>query len=119
MRILVIDDEKEICEMISKALERNGYEVVTAHSIRSAAQMIRSETWDLVITDVMLPYVGGFELVDAIKSTSAIPVIMMTGMSDEVLSATVHKADMVIHKPFSVYDLMNAVKMLTEREKTF
>lgn len=113
MKILVIDDEKEICEMVTKALNRNGYDVVTAYSIHSAAKLIRSNTWDLIITDVMLPYVGGFELVDDIKSNSSTPVIMMTGMSEEVLKTTVNKADVIIHKPFSGSELVKAVKGLT------
>ncbi len=118
MRILVIDDEQEICEMVTKALTRNGYEVITAYNIQDAYRLIRDEAWDLVITDVMIPYVGGFELAEAIKtSSSSTPVIMMTGMSEEVLKATVNKADLVISKPFDSADLVKAVKELTEEKQ--
>ena len=112
MKILVIDDEKEICEMITKALTRNGYEVTTANSIHTAGKLITSAQWDLIITDVMIPYVGGFELVDDIKANSSTPVIVMSGMSEDVLAATVNKADLLIHKPFSGNELVQAVKDL-------
>ena len=113
MKILVIDDEKEICEMVTKTLNRRGYEVTTANSLHVAAKLINAATWDLIITDAMIPYVGGIELVDDIKSTSSTPVIMMTGMSEDILNSTVNKADVIIHKPFSGYQLLNAVKDLT------
>ena len=114
MKILVIDDENEICEMVTKALMRNGYDVSTANTLHTASKLITSDKWDLIITDAMIPYVGGFELVDDIKATTSTPVIMITGMSEDVLKATVNKADLVIHKPFSGYDLVNAVKELTD-----
>ena len=113
MRVLVIDDEKEILMMVSKALGRNGYEVITASNIPEAAKLIRNNIWDLIITDVMIPYVGGFELVDDIKAISTTPVIMMTGMSEDVLNTTVTKADKVLHKPFNSNDLIKAAKELT------
>ena len=118
MKILVIDDEAPILEMVSKALHRNGYDVVAVSNIPDAAKQIRNNTWDLVITDVMIPFKGGFELVEAIKSNSNTPVIIMTGMSEDVLSATVTKADAIFHKPFSSTDLLDTVKRLIKMEKS-
>jgi DNA-binding response OmpR family regulator len=113
MKILVVDDENEILIMVSKLLKRNGYEVVAVGSIGEAAKLIRNNQWDLIISDVMIPYAGGFELVDAVKSESTTPVIIMTGMSEEVLQTTVTRADVIIHKPFKSKDLLNHVKELT------
>jgi DNA-binding response OmpR family regulator len=113
MKILVVDDEKEIRVMVSKLLKRNGYEVVDVGSIDEAAKLIRNNAWDVIISDVMIPYSGGFELVDAVKSESATPVIIMTGMSEEVLRSTVTKADIILHKPFKSTELLNAVRTLT------
>ena len=113
MKILVIEDEKQIRDMVALALERDGFEVTTAETMDEAAKSIRYNQWDLVISDVMLPYKGGFELVDDIKSTSpATPVILITGMSRDVLEATVTKADLVIHKPFSGKEIATQVKKL-------
>ena len=95
MKILVIDDEKDILEMVSKALERSGYEVTTVWNIPDAAKQIRYNKWDLIVSDVMIPYEGGFELVDSVKATSDTPVILITGMSEDVLNATVNKADVI------------------------
>lgn len=113
MKILVIDDENEICEMVTKALIRNGYDVKSANNLHTASKLITSDKWDLIITDAMIPYVGGFELIDDIKATTTTPVIMITGMSEDILKATVNKADLIIHKPFNGSDLLNAVKELT------
>ena len=113
MKVLVIDDENDILEMVSKALTRNGYEVTTVSNLADASKQILYNKWDLIISDVMIPYEGGFELVDSIKATSDTPVIMITGMSEDVLNATINKADVIIHKPFSSHDLVNKVKELT------
>ena len=113
MKILVIDDEKEILLLVSKVLERNDYEVTTAESILAASKLIHNNTWDLIISDVMLPYLGGFELVEDIKATYSTPVILITGMSEDVFKATINKADKILYKPFSSDELINAVKQLT------
>ena len=118
MKVLVIDDEIPILEMISKILTRNGYEVVAVSNLTDASKELQKNGWDLIITDVMIPYKGGFELVDDIKSRSQIPVIIITGMSDDVLKATVHKADMLFQKPFNGIDLLEGVKKLTQ-ERAF
>ncbi len=115
MKVLVIDDENDILEMVSKALTRNGYEVTAVSNIADASKQIRYNKWDLIISDVMIPYEGGFELVDSIKATSNTPVIMITGMSEDVLNATINKADFIMHKPFSSNDLVKKVKELTSQ----
>ena len=116
MKVLVIDDETDILKMVSKALERNGYEATAVSNIPDAAKQIRYNKWDLIITDVMIPYEGGFELVEGIKAVSNTPVIMITGMSEDVLKATINKADVIIHKPFTGAELIKKVKELTKRD---
>ena len=115
MKILVIDDEKDILEMVSKALKRNGYEVTTAWNIADAAKQIRYNKWDLIVSDVMIPYEGGFELVDSVKAISDTPVILITGMSEDVLNATVNKADVILHKPFTAKVLVDEVNRLVKK----
>ncbi len=117
MKILVIDDEKDILDMVSKAMKRNGYEVTAVSNIPDAAKQIRYNKWDLIVSDVMIPYEGGFELVDSIKATSDTPVILITGMSEDVLNATINKADVILHKPFTAVDLLKHVKALTTKDK--
>jgi DNA-binding response OmpR family regulator len=115
MKILVIDDEKDILEMVSKALKRDGYEVTTVWNIPDAAKQIRYNKWDLIVSDVMIPYEGGFELVDSVKATSDTPVILITGMSEDVLNATVNKADVILHKPFTAKRLVEEVNKLVKK----
>ena len=118
MRILVIDDQTEICDIISLILVRNGYEVAKAGSIADASNLIRNNKWDLVITDVMIPHTGGFELVEAIKSMYDIPVIIMSGMNRDVLYTTNTKADSFLAKPFNHNDLLGNIERLVKKPIT-
>ena len=97
MKVLVIDDELQILEMISKILTRNGYDVTAVSNLTDASRELQKKGWDIIITDVMIPYKGGFE---------------------DVLKATVHKADMLFQKPFNGVDLLEGVKKLTQ-ERAF
>lgn len=111
--ILVIDDEKVICDSVSKILTEAGYEATTATSLLEAVEKLKSKKFDLIISDVMIPHIGGLELVDKIKTDpqySGIPVILMTGMDRDILSATVISADVVITKPFESKELLAHVK---------
>lgn len=112
-KILVIDDDQTLCEMVSKALINAGHEVVTADNMRDAIEKIDKENLKLIISDVMLPHLGGFELVDQIKSDpslSKIPVLIMTGMDRDILQMTNSSADAIITKPFSTQQLIDEVE---------
>ena len=111
--ILVIDDEKVICDSVSKALIGAGYDATTATNLLEAVEKIQSTKFDLIISDVMIPHIGGLELVDKMKADpkySAIPIILMTGMDRDILGATVISADAVITKPFTSQQLLEQVK---------
>jgi CheY-like chemotaxis protein len=111
--ILVIDDEKVIRDSVSKTLKDAGYEATTAGTLLEAVEKIQNNKYDLIICDVMIPHIGGLELVDKIKSDqrySSTPIIIMTGMDRDILSATVVSADAVITKPFESKELLNQVK---------
>ena len=111
--ILVIDDEKVIRDSVSKTLTDAGYESSTAGTLLEAVEKIQNNKYDLIICDVMIPHIGGLELVDKIKSDqrySSTPIIIMTGMDRDILSATVVSADAVITKPFESKELLNQVK---------
>jgi DNA-binding response OmpR family regulator len=110
MNVLVIDDEKEIREIVSKTLTNAGYDVTATDNVVDAVKLINSKSWDLVISDIMIPHLGGFEIVDHIKDSSNTPVIVMTGMDKDVLMSTLNKADHVLTKPFSSKDLLGLVK---------
>lgn len=115
-RILVIDDEQDIRDNISRILRQLGYTVQTADSIRNAIKMlVENPGFDLITCDVMIPQAGGFELIDQIKADpqySGIPVLMITGMDSEILQTTQHAANDVLPKPFTTKDLTAKVQSL-------
>jgi CheY-like chemotaxis protein len=111
--ILIIDDEKVIRESVSKTLTKAGYETQTAATLLEAVEIIQSNKFDLIICDVMIPHIGGLELVDKLKADpkySGIPIILMTGMDRDILNATMISADAVITKPFDSAQLLDVVK---------
>ena len=112
-KILIIDDEEVIRDSVSKTLSGAGYNTITASDLHEATQKISKDKPDLIICDVMLPHLGGFEFVDRLKSDpekGAIPIIMMTGMDRDILQMTVSNADAIITKPFSSQQILDEVK---------
>jgi len=115
MKILVIDDEVEILDAIEKILIKEGFEVEKASSLAEGKSKINQSQYDLVISDIMLPHWGGFDLVDAIKENPAkqkTPVIIITGMDAGILESTHTFADICLPKPFTRQQLLNAVVSL-------
>jgi DNA-binding response OmpR family regulator len=112
-RILIIDDEEFIRDTVSKTLKGAGFETITANDLEQASKHIQKEKVDLIICDIMLPHLGGFELVDRIKDDPErknIPVIILTGMENDVLKTTVSRANAIIRKPFNSKQLLEEVK---------
>lgn len=110
--VLVIDDESEIRELVSKTLTSAGYNVSTASTMMEAEQMILKKDWDLVVSDIMIPHIGGFELVELVKAKKPIAVIVMTGMDKDVLDATLTNADAILTKPISGKQLLETIRQL-------
>jgi len=108
-KILVIDDEKEIRDGIRKILKQKGAKVTAIDNVPDAEKLIRTKKWDAIICDIMIPHLGGFELMDVVKEVSKTPVIVVTGLDKEVLNSTLNPADIVITKPFSGKEIIDAV----------
>lgn len=114
-KILIIEDDKELLYAIKTILSLEGYEVDTADSVHTGKTKISGTSYDLVITDIMLPYWGGFDLVDAVKEhedSNKTPVIVITGLDEEILKSTITFADKCITKPFNKRQLLDAVSSL-------
>ena len=116
-KILVIDDDAEILSMMVKHLEHSGYRVETAADGMDGLKKVGSGLYDLVITDIVMPYVSGVGLVSALKEKKpAIPVIAITGFGKEPESAAMEKkADCVLAKPFRMSVLMDHIAELLKR----
>lgn len=120
MKLLIVDDEKDIVDLVAYNLEREGYEVLKAYDGEGALRIVRAKSPDLVILDLMLPGIQGVEVCKRLRrdpATSAVPVIMLTakgGEVDKVLGLEVG-ADDYLTKPFSVKELVARVKAVLRR----
>lgn len=114
-KILVVDDETHIVELVKFNLEKDGFEVLSAYDGRSGIEMVKSQSPDLILLDIMLPGMDGLKVCRALKqdpSYSAIPIIMLTAKAEEfdtVLGLEMG-ADDYIKKPFSPRELVARVK---------
>src|ERR1700753_4411364 len=82
--LLIVDDDKELCALLSKFLGRHGYRVSIAHNGNDMAQVLETSRVNLIILDLMLPGEDGLVLCRRLRATSTIPIIMLTAMGDEV-----------------------------------
>src|SRR5690554_1141289 len=115
-RVLVVDDEQSICDLIKLDLEFEGYVVETAYDGREALEKVESFNPDLIILDVMLPYISGYELCKKINERHNIPIILLTAKTDivdKVLGLELG-ADDYMTKPFDNRELLARVKRSEE-----
>lgn len=116
IRILAVDDERPIAELLRLSLTRAGYACVTAYDGIEAANLIEKEPFDLILLDIMLPGIDGFELMEYIRSTG-IPVIFLTAknaVSDRVKGLRMGAEDYMV-KPFDILELMARVEGVLRR----
>jgi DNA-binding response OmpR family regulator len=116
-RILLVDDEQSIQKLLAYPLTKEGYEVVGALDGQQALDRMRDQSFDLVVLDVMLPQVDGFEVCRQVRAHSGVPIIMLTAKGDEfdkVLGLELG-ADDYITKPFSVREFRSRVKAVLRR----
>lgn len=116
-KILVVDDEVSICDLIKINLEAEGYEVALAYDGAAALKKVDTFKPDLMVLDVMLPEVNGFEVCKKVTQEKQIPIIMLTAKSDlvdKVLGLELG-ADDYITKPFHPRELIARVKVLFRR----
>ena len=112
LRILVVDDQEIICELVAEYLRTDGHEAAVATTGSRALELFASETFDLVITDQSMPEMNGVQLANSVKSIEPeIPVILLTGFGEEMqaLGSRPESVDLVIGKPVSAADLRHAV----------
>jgi two-component system KDP operon response regulator KdpE len=115
--ILVVDDEERMARFIRLNLEHDGFQVLEAYRGLKAIQMIRDHLPDLVILDVMLPDMDGFEVLKMIREISPIPVIMLTakGEEEDRVKGLELGADDYVPKPFSPRELVSRVRAVLRR----
>jgi DNA-binding response OmpR family regulator len=113
-KILVIEDDQGVLDAIAKHLSHAGYAVVTAADGMEGLKKIKADSYDLVITDIVMPYVSGTGVVTSLKETNpTIPVIAITGFGPESEAvAAEKKADLVLSKPVKMSKLKKHIAEL-------
>ena len=116
-RILVVDDEERMVRFIRMNLEHDGFQVSEAFNGKQAIQKIRDVTPDLILLDVMMPDLDGFEVLETVREVSQVPVIMLTakGEEDDRVRGLELGADDYVTKPFSPRELVSRVKAVLRR----
>ena len=116
-KILIIEDEKNISEIVAKYLEKEGYATLIANDGIEGLALFRDSNPDLVISDVMMPTIDGFEVLREIRLISDVPVIMLTAKQEEVdrLKGFENGADDYVTKPFSPKELVRRVMVMLKR----
>ncbi|MFZ1396213.1 MAG: response regulator transcription factor [Candidatus Promineifilaceae bacterium] len=116
-RLLLIDDDPMITEPLARQLGASGYEVLVAHDGRSGLTLAQTQKPDLVVLDVMMPEMDGWELCQKLRQSSVVPILMLTALGDEVdrILGLELGADDYLTKPFSVRELKARIKALLRR----
>jgi DNA-binding response OmpR family regulator len=116
-KILVVDDEKKIVDIVKAYLEREGFQVVVAFNGKAVPELVKAHNIDLMILDLMLPGTSGLDICRMLRQQSSIPIIMLTAR-DEVADKIVGLelgADDYITKPFSPNELVSRVRAVLRR----
>jgi two-component system, OmpR family, response regulator len=118
-RLLVVDDDREIRDLLSALLTRRGYKVVTAREEHEMRQILESSRVDLIILDLMLPGKDGLTICRELRATKAIPIIMLTSRGEPMdrIVGLEMGADDYLPKPFEVRELEARVKAVLRRSK--
>lgn len=116
-KVLVVDDEKLIVKGIRFSLEQDGMEVDCAYDGEEALERVRAKEYDIVLLDVMLPKLTGFEVCQQIREFSSVPVVMLTAKGDDMdkILGLEYGADDYITKPFNILEVKARIKAIMRR----
>lgn len=119
-RILVVDDDLDLCELLAKYLRREGFEFEMVHNGEAGVNRALSGAFALVILDVMLPNMNGFEVLSQIRSRSQTPVLMLTARGDDVdrIVGLEMGADDYLPKPFNPRELVARIRAILRRTRS-
>ncbi len=115
--VLLVDDDPQLIRLVRANLESVGYKVLTAMDARSALELVDMEAPDIIILDIMLPEMDGYELCQRIREFSSVPIIMLTAKVEDVDKVRGLKlgADDYLTKPFNVQELLARIDAVLRR----
>jgi two-component system response regulator CpxR len=118
-RLLVIDDDTELCDLLGDYLGQEGFTVCAAHDAATGLERVHSGEFSLVVLDVMLPGMSGFEVLRRVREQSRIPVLMLTARGDDVdrIVGLEMGADDYLPKPFNPRELVARIRAIQRRAK--
>lgn len=119
-RVLVVDDEKLIVKGIRFALEQDGMQVDTAYDGEEAVELAKQSEYDIILLDVMLPKMDGFQVCQTIREFSEVPIIMLTAKGEDMdkILGLEYGADDYITKPFNILEVKARMKAIFRRNKS-
>ncbi len=118
-RLLVVDDDKELCELLSDYLSQEGFEVTCVHDGDTAARQVTAQEYDLMVLDVMLPKKNGFDVLREVRASQRLPVLMLTARGDEVdrIVGLEMGADDYLSKPCNPRELTARIRSIIRRSE--
>jgi two-component system, OmpR family, response regulator CpxR len=116
-KILIIDDDAELCEMLSEYLRKEAFEVESVQHGTRGLERARTGSYDLIVLDVMLPGMNGFDLLRELRTTSEVPVLLLTARGDELdrIVGLEIGADDYLPKPFNARELLARIRAIGRR----
>ncbi|MCW8856767.1 MAG: response regulator transcription factor [Kangiella sp.] len=116
-KLLLADDDIELCQLLQEYLTQEGFEVALAHDGATAAKMILDHSFDLMVLDVMLPNLNGFDVLKAVRKESQVPILMLTARGDEIdrIVGLELGADDYIAKPCNPRELTARIRTILRR----
>src|SRR5579859_6843202 len=117
MRLLIIDDDVELCGLLKEFLQREGFAVECAHDGQNGLDQAKQSAYDLIILDVMLPGIDGFEILKRLRADSRVPVLMLTARGQDVdrIVGLELGADDYLPKPFNPRELSARIRAISRR----
>src|SRR5688572_16766166 len=118
MRILLLEDEHKTADMLKKGLEENGFEVDVAHDGKSGLELTTTDNYQLIISDLIMPRMGGLEFTQRIREFgNETPILMLTalGTTEDIVAGFDQGADDYLAKPFAFKELLARIKALLKR----
>lgn len=117
-KILIVEDDKFISDMVNESLTKEGFEVTAVFNGEEALEILKIQTYDVILLDLMLPKIDGMECLKIIRSKSMVPILIMSAKDEDVDKALGlgFGADDYISKPFSMLELLARIKAIIRRE---
>ena len=119
-RLIIIDDDRGLCELLIEFLRTEGFDVSMSHSAENGVHRVLTEPFDLVMLDVMLPGMNGFDALRKIRAESSVPVLMLTAKGEDIdrIVGLELGADDYLPKPFNTRELLARIQAILRRTRT-